>query len=273
MTMKKRTVAESDAVSPTQCERTIEGSLEGKIALVTGASRGIGKAIATHLALAGAYVGLIDLKESWATRAADEIISIGGKAKGLEADVSDRVALHTAINTFAEEAGRLDVLVNNAMWIRYEPLEVVTEDSFLKIMAVGLGGIVWGIQAAVPHMTEGGSIINMGSMAGRLGIRNAILYSTVKAGVDGLTRSASVELGGKNIRVNAIAPGTIMTEGVSDMLTPERVASRISQTPVGRIGQVEDIARTALWLAGEQSSFITGQSIPVDGGIGHNLNG
>jgi NAD(P)-dependent dehydrogenase (short-subunit alcohol dehydrogenase family) len=121
-------------------------------------------------------------------------------------------------------------------------------------------------------MTAGGSIINMGSMAGRLGSSNSIVYSMVKAGVDGLTRSASVELGGRNIRVNAIAPGTIMTEGVSAMMTEDRVAARTRQTPMGRLGQVSDIAQTALWLADDRSAFITGQSIAVDGGLGHNLN-
>jgi NAD(P)-dependent dehydrogenase (short-subunit alcohol dehydrogenase family) len=246
--------------------------LADKFALVTGASRGIGKAIAQELALAGAYVGLLDLKQDWAKRAADDIIAQGGKAIGFEADVSDRESIGRVFSDFAASTGRLDILVNNAMWNRYEPLEEINPESFSKMTAVGLGGIVWGIQAAVPHMTAGGSIINMGSMAGRLGSSNSIVYSMVKAGVDGLTRSASVELGGRNIRVNAIAPGTIMTEGVSAMMTEDRVAARTRQTPMGRLGQVSDIAQTALWLADDRSAFITGQSIAVDGGLGHNLN-
>lgn len=134
---------------------------------------------------------------------------------------------------------------------------------------VGMGGIVWGIQAAVPHMTEGGSIINIGSMAGRLGSPAALLYSGVKAGVDGLTRAASIELGSRRIRVNAIAPSTVATEGVKAILTPEMFADRISKSPLGRLGEESDIAQAALWLAGARATFVTGQSLAVDGGIGH----
>jgi NAD(P)-dependent dehydrogenase (short-subunit alcohol dehydrogenase family) len=116
---------------------------------------------------------------------------------------------------------------------------------------------------------QGGSIINIGSMAGRLGSPDALLYSGVKAGVDGLTRAASIELGKDAIRVNAIAPSTIATEGVLAMLSPEMMANRLARSPLGRLGETNDIAQTALWLASDRSSFINGQSIAVDGGLGH----
>jgi NAD(P)-dependent dehydrogenase (short-subunit alcohol dehydrogenase family) len=116
---------------------------------------------------------------------------------------------------------------------------------------------------------NGGSIVNIGSMAGRLGSPNSLIYAGVKAGVDGLTRSASIELGGHGIRVNAIAPSTIATDGVLAMLTPEAMASRLERSPLGRLGETGDIAETALWLASDRSSFINGQSIAVDGGLGH----
>jgi NAD(P)-dependent dehydrogenase (short-subunit alcohol dehydrogenase family) len=245
------------------------GELAGKVAVVTGASRGLGKAMAALYAAEGAQVVLIDLKPHWAEAAADEI---GHGTIGLGADVSDRDQVTAALDTAAAQFGRIDVLVNNAMWNSYDLIPDITPDIFNRMLGVGLGGIVWGIQAAVPHMPQsGGSIINIGSMAGRLGSAGALLYAAVKAGVDGLTRSASVELGPRAIRVNAIAPSTVATEGVMAILSHEQIDKRISQTPMGRLGTVDDIAQTALWLASDRSSFVTGQSLAVDGGIGHTL--
>ena len=244
------------------------GELAGKVAVVTGASRGLGKAIAALFAAEGARVVLIDLKPHWAKAAAADI---GHDAIGLGADVSDRAAITAALDAAARECGRIDVLVNNAMWNSYDLIPDITPEIFNRMTGVGLGGIVWGIQAALPHMQGGGSIINIGSMAGRLGSAGALLYATVKAGVDGLTRSASVELGARGIRVNAIAPSTVATEGVMAILSPEQLERRISQTPMARLGTADDIAQTALWLAGARSGFVTGQSLAVDGGIGHTL--
>ncbi len=246
------------------------GELAGRAAIVTGASRGLGRAIAELFVSQGAGVAVLDLKQSWAGAVADEINAGGGKAIGIGCDVSDREAVHAAVAETLSAFGRLDVLVNNAMWNRYEPIADVTQETFDRMTRIGLGGIVWGIQAAAPAMREhGGSIVNIGSMAGRLGSPNALIYAGVKAGVDGLTRSASIELGKHRIRVNAIAPSTIATEGVLAMLSPEAMANRLERSPVGRLGETRDIAETALWLASDRSSFINGQSIAVDGGLGH----
>ncbi|WAC22353.1 SDR family NAD(P)-dependent oxidoreductase [Blastomonas sp. SL216] len=248
------------------------GELQGKVAVVTGASRGLGRAISELFAREGASVVLIDLKQPWAQAAADAIAATGASAIGIGADVSDRDALTAAIDDAARQLGRIDILVNNAMWNSYNLIPDITPDIFARMMGVGLGGMVWGIQASVPHMPEeGGAIINIGSMAGRLGSAGALLYAAVKAGVDGLTRSASVELGPRRIRVNAIAPSTVATEGVMAILTEEQIAKRVTQTPVGRLGEAADIAQAALWLAGGRSTFVTGQSLAVDGGIGHTL--
>lgn len=243
--------------------------LQGKVAVVTGASRGLGKAIAELFANEGANVALLDLKQHWVQAVADELEAKGHEAVAIAADVSDRAAVRAAIEAVMGRFGRIDVLVNNAMWNRYEPIEEITPETFERMTGVGMGGIVWGIQAVAPHMKDGGSIINIGSMAGRMGSPSALLYSGVKAGVDGLTRAASIELGKQKIRVNAIAPSTIATEGVKAILTPEMFADRVNKTPIGRLGEVDDIAQTALWLAGDRSTFITGQSLAVDGGLGH----
>jgi NAD(P)-dependent dehydrogenase (short-subunit alcohol dehydrogenase family) len=245
------------------------GELAGKVAVVTGASRGLGKAMAALFAAEGAQVVLIDLKPHWAEAAAAEI---GHGAIGLGADVSDRAAVTAAMDEAAALFGRIDVLVNNAMWNSYDLIPDITPEIFNRMVGVGLGGIVWGVQAALPHFPAGGgAIVNIGSMAGRLGSAGALLYAAVKAGVDGLTRSASVELGPRSIRVNAIAPSTVATEGVKAILTADQFSRRVNQTPLGRLGEVEDIAQAALWLAGPRSGFVTGQSIAVDGGIGHML--
>ncbi|MBX9728193.1 MAG: SDR family oxidoreductase [Sphingopyxis sp.] len=245
------------------------GELAGKVAVVTGASRGLGKAMAALFAAEGGQVVLIDLKPHWAEAAAAEI---GHGAIGLGADVSDRAAVTAAMDEAAALFGRIDVLVNNAMWNSYDLIPDITPEIFNRMVGVGLGGIVWGVQAALPHFPAGGgAIVNIGSMAGRLGSAGALPYAAVKAGVDGLTRSASVELGPRSIRVNAIAPSTVATEGVKAILTADQFSRRVNQTPLGRLGEVEDIAQAALWLAGPRSGFVTGQSIAVDGGIGHML--
>ena len=248
------------------------GDLAGRVAIVTGASRGLGRAIAELFVSEGAKVAVLDLKQGWAGAVADEINAGGGETRaiGIGCDVSDRDAVHAAVAETLSAFGRLDVLVNNAMWNKYEPIADITPETFDRMTRIGLGGIVWGIQAAAPAMrAAGGSIVNIGSMAGRLGSPNALIYAGVKAGVDGLTRSASIELGKHRIRVNSIAPSTIATEGVLAMLTPEAMANRLERSPLGRLGETRDIAETALWLASDRSSFINGQSIAVDGGLGH----
>ncbi|WP_276718670.1 SDR family NAD(P)-dependent oxidoreductase [Pseudooceanicola nitratireducens] len=242
-----------------------------RVAFVTGASRGLGRAIAQSFLEAGARVALVDLKLEWAQKALQEIGGTQDTALALGANVSDRAALTDAVAQTTKVFGGIDVLVNNAMWNRYDPIDALTEDTAQKMVNVGLLGVAWGIQAVLPSMRarEGGSIINISSMAGRLGISGALMYAGVKAGVDGMTRSASVELGRDKIRVNAVAPSTVATEGVRAMLDKETFQARVNSTPLCRLGETDDIAQTVLWLASDRASFITGQSIAVDGGLGH----
>ncbi|HET9510797.1 MAG TPA: SDR family oxidoreductase [Sphingomonas sp.] len=244
--------------------------LTGKTALVTGASRGLGRAIAELFAAEGANVAVLDLKAHWAQGTVDAIAAAGGRAVAIAADVSDRSAVADAIARSADEFGGLDTVVNNAMWNRYEPIDAIQPETVDRMLGVGFSGIVWAIQAAAPVMSaRGGSIVNIGSVSGKLGIPNALIYCGVKAAVDGLTRSASVELGPKRIRVNAIAPSTVATEGVMAMLDEAALAERLARNPLKRLGQTDDIAQAALWLASDASSFVTGQTIAVDGGLSH----
>lgn len=244
--------------------------LAGKTALVTGASRGLGRAIAELFAAQGATVAVVDLKAHWAQGTVDAIAAAGGRALAIGADVSDRAAVAGAIAQTVDAFGGLDTVVNNAMWNRYEPIDAIQPETIDRMLGVGFSGIVWAIQAAAPVMAaRGGSIVNIGSVSGRLGIPDALIYCGVKAAVDGLTRSASVELGPQRIRVNAIAPSTVATEGVMAMLDEAALAERLKRNPLKRLGQTEDIAQAALWLASDASSFVTGQTIAVDGGLSH----
>jgi len=245
------------------------GRLEGRVALVTGGSRGLGRATAELLAAEGCAVAVVDLKESWAQGAADAITAAGGQALAIGADVSDRGAVRAAIERTADTFGQLDVLVNNAMWNRYEPIEAITEETAARMLGVGFNAVVWGIQAAAPVMarTGGGSIVNIASVSGLLGIPNALLYCGIKAAVCGLTRSAAAELGASGVRVNAVAPSTVDTEGVRAVVSAEKMQSRIDQTPMRRLGTPEDIARAVRYLACDDSSFVTGQVLTVDGGL------
>ena len=248
--------------------------LSGRTAIVTGASRGLGKAAAEMLAADGCAVALIDLKSHWAESAAAEITAKGGKALGLGCDVSDRQAFETAIEETVKAFGRLDILVNNAMWNLYEAIPDIKPETVDRMVAVGFSGVIWGIQAATPHMRAagGGSIVNIASVSALLGLPNGVVYCGVKAGVTGITRAAAAELGPFNIRVNAVAPSTVDTEGVRRVVSETRINQRIGQTPLGRLGTTEDIAKAVRYLASDDSDFVTGQLLTVDGGLATSLS-
>ena len=245
--------------------------MEGKVALVTGGAQGIGRAICDRFAAEGAVVAVLDIKAENAERAAQAIRDQGGQAVACAGNVAERATFESAVATLERLYGRLDVLVNNAIWVRYGPIEAISTETLDRMVGTGFNSVVWGTQLAAGLMAKGagGSIINIASAAGFLGMPNGLIYCGVKAGVLGLTRAAAVELGPKKIRVNAIAPGTIMTEGVSINVDEAGMAKRIARTPVGRLGQVEDIANAAVFLAGDDSGFMTGESMLIDGGVTH----
>ncbi|MDM0041347.1 SDR family oxidoreductase [Variovorax sp. J22G21] len=245
--------------------------MEGKVALVTGGAQGIGRAICDRFAAEGAVVAVLDIKAENAERAAQAIRDNGGQAVACVGNVAERATFESAAATLERLYGRLDVLVNNAIWVRYGPIDAISPETLDRMVGTGFNSVVWGTQVAATLMAKngGGSIINIASAAGFLGMPNGLIYCGVKAGVLGLTRAAAVELGPKKIRVNAIAPGTIMTEGVSINVDEAGMAKRIARTPVGRLGQVEDIANAAVFLAGDDSGFMTGESMLIDGGVTH----
>ncbi|MDM0085330.1 SDR family oxidoreductase [Variovorax sp. J31P179] len=245
--------------------------MEGKVALVTGGAQGIGRAICERFAAEGAIVAVLDIKAENAERSAQAIREQGGQAVACAGNVAERATFESAVAMLERDHGRLDVLVNNAIWVRYGPIDAITPETLDRMVATGFKSVVWGTQVAAGLMARGrgGSIINIASAAGFLGMPNGFIYCGVKAGVLGLTRASAVELGPKKIRVNAIAPGTIMTEGVSINVDEAGMAKRIARTPVGRLGQVEDIANAAVFLAGDDSGFMTGESMLIDGGVTH----
>jgi NAD(P)-dependent dehydrogenase (short-subunit alcohol dehydrogenase family) len=245
--------------------------LPHKVALVTGAAQGIGRAIAGRFAAEGAIVGVLDIKAENAEKAAQSIRDQGGQAVAFSGDVARRETIADAVQALETQFGRFDILVNNAIWVRYNTIDAITPEILQRMVGTGFNSVVWGIQVAAPAMDRsgGGSIINIASAAGFLGIPSAMIYCGVKAGVLGLTRSSAVELGKDKIRVNAIAPGSIVTEGVSINVDENMRAKRIARTPMGRLGQVEDIAAAACFLASDESSFVTGESMLVDGGVTH----
>lgn len=240
----------------------------GRVALVTGAGNGIGRAIALRLAIRGATVGVNDLKPEFVERVMQEIVASGGRAISAVENVATREGMRRAVLGVAERGGRLDVMVNNAAWVRYQAIPDVAPETLDRMVDIGFKAVIWGIQAAAEAMDpdRGGAIVNLASVAGIVSARNSIVYSGIKAGIMGITRAAAAELGDRRIRVNAVAPSAVPTEGTVRNRSVERDARRIARTPLGRLGTVDDIAQVACFLASDESGFLTGQTIAADGG-------
>lgn len=243
--------------------------LEGKIAVVTGAADGIGRAIAQAFADNGAAVVIADLNEELANQASTAIMEAGGQAWATKVDVSHPDDVKLLFSAVARKHGRLDVLVNNAGIAIQAAASDLTFDQWNKTLAVNLTGVFLCSQAAAGLMTDGGSIINIASVGGYVSSPSFAAYAASKAGVQGLTRALAVEWGNRNIRVNSISPGsmgTTMSEKAR-AFNPEAAASRDARVPIPRRGRVDDVAQAALFFAGDQSSFITARDLVVDGGI------
>ena len=240
-----------------------------KTAFVTGASRGIGRAIARILAHEGYAVGINYLKEKEkAEELVRELCAEGLSAMAVQADVSDRTAITDAIRAVEREFGEIDVLVNNAGISQQDLFQYTDETLWRRLFAVNVDGAYHTIQAVLPAMIarQNGSIVNISSMWGLRGASCEVSYSATKAAIIGLTRSLAMELAPSHIRVNCVAPGVIRTDMV-EKLGQETIDALTEETPLGRIGTPEDIAQAVAFLAGDKASFITGQVLTADGGF------
>jgi 3-oxoacyl-[acyl-carrier protein] reductase len=245
--------------------------LDGKVAVVTGASKGIGASIAKALADEGAavVVNYASSKQA-AARVVAEISGRGGKAIEAQGDVSKQADIERLFSEAKKAFGRIDILVNNAGFYEFAPLEEVTEDLFHKHFNLNVLGLLLTTKEAVKHMgPEGGSIINLGSIASYLRPPNSTVYAASKAGVDAITGVLAKELGARKIRVNAISPGMIETEGsrVGGFVGSDFQKMIEAQAPLGRVGQPDDIAPTAVYLASEDSGYMTGETLLLTGGL------
>lgn len=245
--------------------------LEGKVAIVTGASKGIGASIAKHMALEGAsvVVNYASSKEG-ADAVVSEIEKAGGKAIAVKADVSKKAEIESLFAQAKKSFGQLDILVNNAGRYEFAPLEAVTEDHFHKMFDLNVLGLILSAQEAVKHFgPDGGNIINISSIVATLAPPNGAVYSATKAAVDAVTKSLAKELGPKQIRVNSINPGMVETEGViAAGMSEGDFRNKIeADTPLGRIGQPQDIATAAVFFASSDSSWITGETLVIAGGL------
>jgi 3-oxoacyl-[acyl-carrier protein] reductase len=245
--------------------------LNGKVAIVTGASKGIGAAIAKGLAAAGAAVVVnYASSQEGADRVVAEIARAGGKAIAVAADVSKAGDVQRLFDATKKAFGALDVLVNNAGIYRFAPIEEVTEEEFHRQFNTNVLGVLLTSREAMKHFgSDGGSVINISSIASTSPTPTAVVYSATKGAVDTITRVLAKELGPKNIRVNAINPGGVETEGVHSMgvIGSDFEKQMVARTPLGRLGQPEDIASVAVFLASAASGWMTGETIAVGGGF------
>jgi 3-oxoacyl-[acyl-carrier protein] reductase len=246
------------------------GKLTGKVAVVTGASKGIGAAIAKSLAAEGAAV-IVNYASGKA--GADAVVSAittaGGKALAVRADVSKATDAQGLIDAAIKNFGRLDILVNNSGVYEFSPIESFTEEQFHKIFNINVLGLLLTTRAAVPHLGEGASIINIGSVVSSLTPPNSAVYTGTKGAVDAISGVLAKELGVRKIRVNSINPGMVETEGVhaAGFIGSDFEKEIVAQTPLGRVGQVDDIATVATFLASNDAKWVTGERVRVGGGL------
>lgn len=245
--------------------------LDGKVAIVTGASKGIGASIALHLAEAGAAV-VVNYASSreGADQVVAEIVHSGGKAIAVQANLSRKDEIQHLFAEAFKAFGRLDILINNAGVYEFAALEEITVEHFHKMFDLNVLGLLLSSQEALKYFgAAGGSIVNISSVASSAAPANASAYSATKAAVDAITKSLGRELGARHIRVNSINPGMVQTEGVHAAGIDESDFRKNTelQTPLGRIGQPQDIAPAVVFLASDDAAWITGETLVISGGF------
>ncbi len=242
--------------------------LKDKTAIVTGSARGIGKAIAKYLAENGAKVVISDVLETEGLKTKEEFLSLGFKAIFVKCDVASYESVDNLVKTAKNEFGSIDIMVNNAGITRDNLIMRMSESEWDSVININLKGVFNGIKAVTRPMMKqrAGKIINIASVVGQMGNPGQINYTAAKAGVIGMTKTAAKELGSRNINVNAVAPGFIVSD-MTDKLSDKAKEDLVSLIPLKKLGTTEDIAKLVLFLASENANYITGQVINVDGGM------
>ena len=248
-----------------------DGKLNGKIAVVTGASKGIGAGIAKEFAAEGASV-IVNYASSKtdADKVVDEISKRGGQAVAVQGNVAKKAEVERLFAEAEKAFGKIDILVNNAGVYEFVPVEEVTEKQFHRMFDTNVLGMLLATQEALKHFnSDGGSIINIGSLASSLTPPTAVVYNATKGAVDAITRTLAKELGSRKIRVNSINPGMVVTEGaIAGGFTEGDFRKMLeSQTPLGRVGETEDIAPAAVFFASDEAAWITGETLLIAGGL------
>ncbi len=242
--------------------------LNDKAVVVTGAAGGIGRAIAEEAKRAGARLALVDVDVEQLRKTVASLKDGGTEVLPYGLDLKDSALWQNTIDEIASHFGGIDVLVNNAISVKYEPMSDVNLQSYRHQMTIGLDAVFWGIQAATPYLAKSGhgSIINMTSPASIHGIPNGSVYAAIKGAISALTRQCAVELGEKGIRVNAVAPGPIPTPGTRRIVDEAGWQKRLVRSPLGRLSTPEGVARTVVFLASDAADCINGDVVFVDGG-------
>jgi len=243
--------------------------LSDQVVLITGAGRGLGRSAALHLSRCGAVVGVADIDGASAEDTASKVKAAGGKALSYTCDVAGQQAFAAMAADFAERCGRIDAVINNAAFLKYEPLETVTEETVDRMVGAGFKSAIWGSQALVRHMRPeiGASIINMSSPVVVRGYPNTLVYSAIKSAVTSLTRTLAAELGPRKIRVNAVAPGSVPTPGALGINDAAEYERRARTIPLRRLGRESDNDKALAFLLSRDAEFINGAILQVDGGI------
>lgn len=243
--------------------------LSSQHVLISGAGRGLGRSVAQHLARCGAVVGVSDIDGAACEETARLVRDAGGQAHAYAADLGQRAAFIDVGAAFAKVGSRIDAVVNNAALLKYEKVDDVTAETFEKMVSIGLGGVVWGTQVLLAHYDakRGGAIINMASPVAYKGYPTTSIYSSIKGAIVAITHTLAAELGPRNVRVNAVAPGSVPTPGALQLNDPAEYERRARTIPLRRLGSAQDNAQAIAFLLSREASFINGTVLHVDGGI------